>query len=122
MTTYPTTPAAGRAFLDAWPERMSEYGYERISDGRCPRLLVGKRHDYAGCWCRSRLNDHAATYRRHGERVVLWEPYDIYPEELARVAASAAADGLHVVLSGDSPYNPGSTVAITFTRQEDTDQ
>ena len=104
MTTETTTPE----------ERAEEYGLRRISDGRCPRQLVGKRHLEDKCWCASRLNDHSATYTRHGRRLVAWEPYDGYPRDLAEVFEAARADGLSVVVTGMSPWNPGSTFALWF--------
>ncbi len=104
--------------LDAWTQRQEDRGYEHVSDRRCPRRLVGKRHLYEKCWCCSRLNDHAATYNRHGEKLVLWEPYQAHPEELAVVFARAAADGIQVYVHGMSPYYPGGTLAIEFHAHE----
>ncbi|CAN5120899.1 hypothetical protein BH11ACT1_BH11ACT1_19290 [soil metagenome] len=106
------------AHLDDWTKRQERYGYKRISDSRCPRRLVGKRHLGEQCWCASRLNDHAATYTRHGHRLVLWEPYQGYPEDMADMFAAAHADGLRVIVLGSSPYNPGSTLAIEFGARE----
>lgn len=114
MTTTEASTNDGRKFLNEWPERVEHYGYQQTSNNRCPRRLTGKRHRDEDCWCSSRLNDHSATYHRHGVQIVLWEPYDVHPEELARVVTAAASDSLSVGLSGASPYNPGSTVAITF--------
>jgi hypothetical protein len=101
--------------LDTWPARMDGHGYTQVSDNRCPRRLVGKRHRDLECWCTSRLNDHAATYRRHGQRLVLWEPYQASAEDLADVFAAALADGLRVTLHGSSPYFPGGTLALEFS-------
>lgn len=67
--------------------------------------------------CTSRLNDHG---RRHGRNkdnrpVVLWEPYNAYPEELREVFDAVEADGLRVHIMGLSPWNPGHTFALLFT-------
>lgn len=113
-----TTTTAGRRFLAEHPNRIEGYGYQKVSDTRCPRTLVRKRCRGIECWCSCHLNDHAATYTRHGERVVLWEPYDAHPEELVRLFAAADADGLRVSLSGMSPWNPGSTFGIEFRADE----
>lgn len=113
-----TTTTAGRRFLAEHPDRIEHYGYRRVSDTRCPRTLVGKRHREIECWCNCRLNDHAATYVRHDRRVVLWEPYDAHPGELVVMFTAARADGLRVSLSGMSPWNPGSTFGIAFSRDD----
>ena len=96
--------------------RALEMGLRHVSDGRCPRRLVGKHHRNLECWCADRLNDHAATYERldDGRRLVAWEPYEADALELEPVFAAAAADGLTVTVTGSSPWNPGATVAIWF--------
>lgn len=98
--------------------RALSYGYEprRVKgDPSCPRKLGGKRHAGPTCWCRSKLNDHGGAWTWHtGEKVVLWEPYEVTPVELVRVEAAAKEDGLWVWVHGMSPHNPGQTVAIEF--------
>src|SRR6187397_657898 len=85
--------------------RLETYGLTRVGDSRCPRSLLPRRSCTGpGCWCNTRMNDHAATYRTtRGELVVLWQPYQVHPEDLAEVATSARADGLDLHLSGQSP-------------------
>ena len=93
------------------------YGYTgrtKERNGDCPRKLGGKRHSHTGCWCGSPLNDHGATWTRHGERVVLWEPAYVSPVELVRIETAAKADGLWVQVHALSPHSPGHTVAIEF--------
>ena len=90
----------------------------------CPRRLV-RRHCRRGeCWCLSHLNDHGATWtvadrsdeplRQVANRMVVWEPYQANGEDLAEVIAAAERDGLMVMVSTDSAYLPGSTLAIQF--------
>lgn len=80
----------------------------------CPRKLGTGRHAGASCWCYSRLNDHGGAWTRHGEKVVLWQPYEISPVELVRVEQLAVRDGLWVHVHARSPHYPGATVAIEF--------
>jgi hypothetical protein len=46
---------------------------------------------------------------------VLWQPYEVYPDDLTEVAASARADGIDLYLSGQSLYDPGQTLAVFFS-------
>jgi hypothetical protein len=90
-------------------------------------MLVRKHcrnnYQYGTCWCCSRLNDHAATYRDNpangNERFVLWEPYGADGDDLADVIAAARADGLRVRIDS-SVWNPDGrgTVGIRFTTGE----
>ncbi len=99
--------------------RAADLGLRQTSTGSCPRRLAGLPCRGIDCWCTSRLNDHGRRYRTVARDVpvVLWEPYDAWPEELAAVLAAAAADGIRVSISGASPWNPGATLAIRFMRK-----
>lgn len=100
--------------------RAAELRWTWLSDDRCPRRLVGKRHRERDCWCNDHLNDHAATWRdneanRH-QRFVLWEPYGAHGEALTEVIAAAREDGIRVHIDA-SVWNPDGrgTVGIRFT-------
>lgn len=93
------------------------YGLRRTGTGRCPRRLVGRGHRTGerGCWCRTRLNDHGATWAdEQGRRAVVWQPYDADGVELAAVVFQAEADGLDVMVTGASPHYPGGSFAVVF--------
>ena len=96
--------------------RALELGLRQTSTGSCPRRLAGLPHRPGSCWCESRLNDHGRRYRRTQDDrpVILWEPYSADGEALADVLAAASVDGLHVTLSGASPWYPGNTLSIAF--------
>lgn len=101
-----------------WKARAADLGLTYYDDNPCPRALVDRAHLDEECWCTSRAKDHAATWTEaDGTRVVLWEPYDLDPPELARLHLSAAREGLAVFVSGHSPWNPGATLAVTFTKK-----
>lgn len=94
------------------------YGWTHISDLSCPLLLLGARCRLSvgdDCLCADRLNDHGNRWRdARGRDLIVWEPYDCWPEELAAVAEHAHRHGLRVRLSGRSPWKPGHTLAIEF--------
>jgi len=96
-------------------------GYLNPRSGSCPRRLVGKRCRWNSpngpCWCQTSINDHGGTYTRHGERVVLWEPYAISPRALTAVVEAAEMDGLNVTVHGGSGHALGMTVAIEFNKK-----
>lgn len=110
------------SYTTEYPQRAAKYGFTNRRDVRCPRTLVGKRcrnrYQPASCWCSSWLNDHGGGWTFREERVILWEPYGAGGEELARVLAAATADGLDVRIDSASPWNPGSTVAIRFSKSK----
>lgn len=101
-------------------QRAAALGLRQTSAGSCPRRLAGIRCTGPDCWCASRLNDHGRRYRRDRDNrpVVMWEPYDAWPEELAEVFAAASVDRLRVKITGASPWNPGLTLALMFTTDE----
>jgi hypothetical protein len=85
----------------------------------CPRRLLRKhcrnQYEYSTCWCSSRLNDHADTWRdSDGNRFVLWEPYGAPGEELPELISAAQQDGLRVDITA-SVWNPPGTIGIRFS-------
>ena len=94
--------------------RAADLGLLQTSTSSCPRRLVRRPHDLAGCWCLSRLNDHGATYRTNAGLVIMWEPYPAAGEDMLEVLTAAHADGLRVTVTGASPWNPGETFALIF--------
>lgn len=102
------------------PDRAALQGWKWLSDNTCPRRIVVKRHLGSDCWCWNPLNDHGATWQRHGERFVAWQPYGrSVREEFTSMLASAEQDGLRVALAPATwsfPGEPSACVAITFHR------
>lgn len=111
------TPTQTPAHITEWHARGEAAGLYFHDDERCPRTLVDCPHLELDCWCNGRPKDHAATWwsRRDGF-LVLWEPYDLEPEELTRLHLCAERDGLRLTVSGDSLWNPGSCLRLTFKR------
>jgi hypothetical protein len=112
---YPSVPT-NNAVADH-KNRAADLGLRLTSTSSCPRKLVGKPHLDEKCWCTSRLNDHGRRYKSNdGESAVMWEPYDADRDDLLHLMAHAYDEGLHVTVSGLSPWNPGRTFSITFRR------
>lgn len=116
-TTTQTSDHPPTADHRLWKDRINHNGLRLVSDRSCPRLLVGKRCKQDDCWCQSWLNNHGNRYERTntGRDLIMWEPYSADDRRLAEVLTAATADGIDVDLSGVSPWNPGYTMAITFT-------
>lgn len=59
--------------------------------------------------------DHP-SYLRH---CLLWEPYHLEPEEVARISEYVKANGLGFTVCPYSPHNPGSTTLCILGPIED---
>lgn len=95
--------------------RLATLAWTDVGVGHCPRWLVDQPCRGPECYCQSRLADHGATYRIvDGRHIVAWEPYQADPSELFPVAMAAQLDDIYVCLDGQSPWNPGHTLAIIF--------
>jgi hypothetical protein len=113
------------ALSDGLAKRWADLGLKRISDNACPRVLAGKRclrySEIGRCWCMMPANDHSGTYRavENGRKVVVWEPYQVFDEDLFVMVNEALLLGLHITIDASSAWNPGRTISVHFMRQED---
>lgn len=106
--------------ISGWDQQAKfaaeQYGWKPSpkDHNTCPRVLVGKRHQELGCWCRSFLNDHGREWvDEDGVRFVLWEPYHATGEEFIGLVRIADQDGLAVTMTR-SAWASGKTLGIRF--------
>ena len=88
----------------------------------CPLAVAGEQHTDEPCFICTEyasLLDHARIWRRMDGRIIYTaEPYEATALEIAELNADLCRYQLRVTITGDSPWNPGSTFRITVT--EDT--
>lgn len=100
--------------------RAKADGFSWAGDTRCPLF---RQHRRDGCWCETRLADHAAAWRGDdsGVRYVVWEPYGTPPyldgsPALADLRIVAMSDGL-AVIQRPSWWQPDECIGLMFAPQ-----
>jgi len=110
-------PAA--QYRQAQDQRAAEWhGLRPSAATACPRVVAGERclasvDELCVCQLHHGLLDHSRMWLdADGKHVLTGEPYETTGEELAALVTDVTDLGLHVVLSGRSPWNPGNTLLL----------
>ena len=86
----------------------------------CPRTVARKRcrrRFGEACICDARIMDHTRVWLdADGRHVLTTEPYGSDGMDLADFLRDLDALGLYTIVTGASPWNPGSTYCIVVSK------
>lgn len=102
-------------------DHAAERGLRPSNARVCPHVVAGVRCRWPmGCIFRGRVFDHSCIWWNQAKRQheMTTEPYQADSEDLAVLFGELHALGLTATVSGDSPWNPGSTLMIHIYRPD----
>lgn len=119
---------AERAVAEALATPRSEafvkrYGVSLSQGAACLKRLTGGKHigtvEHAiGAECRAPSADHDTLWLKGGKpHIYMSEPYSLGLKAIGKMHEVATALGLDVRVTADSPYFPGRTLQVLFTKE-----